>query len=354
VDIDSISFFSGRGNDIAWYFPNDSVYNFNTLLKRTNNNSHSKMKMVINEQYLNFTPNLRGKNVKSLPLESFPNICLGKVHNGTSFSLHLYLLGNGYAGSSSYLNNDQLKVLVAAMNAAKVMPEMADLSRTDGVCSPYYVFKREMTYLSFSAHDGTKECGQHVKNTQRDISGQAGSALLKGFWRVLQEIAFRPVEEWAAKYNEEYIKVGTHRSKMDENLMKVIAADIIDSSLLVAEAAGIKHTSLGHLKSFVVNLSNREEVEHCIQISIEGSHGQLLERLQLSDRANTRPPFSFTRIDYAVQVHPCDENWAFLPDLPKAEKMVKAFLKCKKDTLREYYRNLDQAMRSRNCTCTLF
>jgi hypothetical protein len=298
------------------------------------------MKLVKNPSCHLFQPTLKGKAANSVPLESYRNVSLGKVVvNGSTFSIHLFLIGDGKVGPTNYMTNDHLKVIAAAMNAAKVLPSKCGLHKDTetGILRWYYL--KEMSAFNFIADDGTNETKTYLKNTQRDMNGRTAKSFLTAIWSVLVEMAFEPVTSWEMEYHEECIKIGAHTGSMNAELMQSIAETIVHSSLIVAECAGTKNTILTNKPTIAIEVSRGLELDMWLQDAVELCHVEF-KRLFTDGKEEPYPEHTWHRLDYAVEMSPMNYHWAFVNLLHDSALATREALRLTKLELNQFYFHL--------------
>ena len=239
------------------------------------------------------------------------------------------------------MTNDHLKVLTAAMNAAAKLPSKAGLEKEPIFLKDYFHYVNEMAGFDFSVHDNTKETNQMMSNTRKQMNGRTAKYFLHGIFSVLCEMANTDPSDWTHEYNTgQFISLGPHTSSMATEIMRRIANDFVNSSIIVAESPGTKNTILEDKPSTVIDFGKQKTIDLWIQKSVSQCHNQF--KTMFTDWQTTPyPDYSWHRLDYAVQVHPLSLEYALVPDLSEAQKVSRLALRTTKPDQEEYYNRID-------------
>lgn len=237
------------------------------------------------------------------------------------------------------MTNEHLMVFVAAMNAAKVLPNKCGLFKSTETGVRRWHYTKELSAHNFIVDDNSTDSKKFLKNTQRDMSGRNAKYFLTAIWEVLREMAFEDSSEWEIPYNEDCIMIGPFSGSMSVERMQTIAESFVQSSLIVAECAGTKNTILLNKPTSAIELSRKDQIDMWVQDAIENCHDQF-KSMFTEGKEEPYPNLTWHRLDYALEISPMNFSWAFLSLLDEAAQVSRLALRQKKTELHAFYENL--------------
>ena len=343
MDVDTISFVTQSPSSMTYFFPDDdAVFQFNSVLLRTNVDKSSRMRMVSNG-LAGFQCSYGRNNVPSLPLNCYRNIYLGDIleHN-RSFSLHMYYVGSGTTYPTNFFENTFLQTIACAMNIAAsdwTLPSLNtdaynqnnnndddDEHRAAKRLISLAQYKNECGALSFVVHDGTKE-SQALKNSKRKLSGSSGKLFLQCFQCALAKIVdLRDDEEALSQCVNMFTVLAGARDRHNLHVQQIvsIAEDIQKNSLYVAECTGIKNL-LSNRPGRCFAKEDGASIDAWISLALTNVHETIVQMFGLDEEPY--PKDAFHRIDYGLQIFPCSKKWGLCCGMSEAYQYCNSLLK---------------------------
>jgi hypothetical protein len=260
--------------------------------------------------------------VEKVDLALLPNIKIAECNNkelfGHSMAIYLSYIGPTRLRKTNMFRNEELAVIISAMNFAKRLLATDDeIDETDrSQLSNLPVFETKVDCAAISS----------VKKNTRGIVGRSNMVrFAKAFTQGLNELATNDCDD--EYYSATYIGMTFLESSLDIPFMKEFAKDLALNHYFTASCAGFKNVF--KTKDLTINLNQERDgdgtpiynlgnINEVVQTKVSRIY-QIL-RQDVFKNVNFGSMFYF--VDIAVTLLPCEQGTAYLLKGPEMKRQM--------------------------------